>query len=194
MNCAHTGKCLHLVRIIPEQPSHAVCIDLSFVPSTGNLGRAQDFAAVVASVSSIVDAVILNVGQIERMASLFYGRGKARILVRLDWTSAFREKGFPLPTHDIGYGSLTDTSTAASLGADGVVVSYLLGYGDDMELASFDKLNLTARESWLEGLPLFVDVCPFGPAVTHERLDSVVEMAVSISIELVTLIAVGWFA
>ncbi|MCL4415930.1 MAG: hypothetical protein M1365_04415 [Actinobacteria bacterium] len=52
---------------------------------------------------------------------------------------------YPLPSHKVQYGLMADSSFAVCSGADGVVISHLLGYGDDVEINSFDNLCKTVR-------------------------------------------------
>jgi len=182
-DCAHIGKMLRMGRMFPESHPYALFVDLSFTSSTGPFPGLRSFNNVASSLIKHADVLIINPGQIERNPALFAGNDKARILIRLDWTNAFRGKDYPLPSRKIRYGPVADCSFAICSGADGVIISHLLGYGDDIEMDSFNNLNKTVRQCWDEGLPVFVHLYPFGPGVTDDRFNIAVEMGVSMGIE-----------
>ncbi|MBC7334598.1 MAG: hypothetical protein H5T85_09170, partial [Actinobacteria bacterium] len=114
---------------------------------------------------------------------IFTGKSSPRFLIRLDWTNVLRGEEYPLLTHKFEYVPVASILNAVRVGADGVVVSHLLGYGDEIEANSFRNLNKVIRDSYNEGLPVFAHFCPFGPGISEERFDIAVEMGVSMEFE-----------
>jgi len=185
MSTVHTAKALHLSHLLGEDRSPAFLLDLSLEMFSSEPMPGEGTDSSLSAAYSSLNAIVLAPEQIEYAFRFFIGKERPFIVGRLDWMmvppkcegSASSERR---PTH----GAVSDVEDLLFLGAEGVMASYLLGYGDNSELASFDTLNRAARDAWVEGIPLLVDIRDFGPGLAKGCYGHAVEMSVSISIEL----------
>lgn len=182
-NSINIGKMIRIGKILSVIKPYTLFVDLSFISTTGPFPAFRNYKGIVSSLADLADVLIINLGQIERNPSLFIGKDKPRLIIRLDWTNAFRDENYPLSTNKIQHVTISDSFSSICSGADGVIVTHLLGYGDEVEINSFKNLNKTLRDSWSQGLPVFVQVYPFGPLVTGDHFNRAMEMGVSMGTE-----------
>ncbi len=84
----------------------------------------------------------------------------------MDWTNALRDESYPLKADFISHILISSVSDVVSLGANGVCVTHLIGYGDNAEVKSFENLNRTIRESEELDLVVFSHIYSFGPDIS----------------------------
>ena len=158
------GLDYRLLEFLPASGKPALLVDTSAGLSLGVLPGMEDFRSAVHPILSLVDGVVCSPGQLRRLNNRT--RGEAGLLVRMDWTNTLRDTAFPLPLETATHINLLDAEDALSLGAVGMVTTFLLGYEESVEAhcqKAVVQLALTGKDI---GLPLLVEVRTTGPRVS----------------------------
>jgi len=180
------GKELRLSRIIDPDDGRAMVVAADHGFMLGPIPGADKLRETLRKViDGGPDAVLLSPGQAVNMQDLFLGRGRPSILIRVDWTSAFRDKTYPLPARSVAFTLSCPPSRALRLGAQGIVSYFFVGYEDEtFEAKQYELLARLAKECDDLGLPFIVEPIPFGPRVTKANFTDLVVMAVRMSAEI----------
>jgi len=143
--------------------SRSLIIDVSAGMVLGALPGLEDFAATLRPSLALVDGVVCAPGRLRGLE----GRTKqeAGLLMRMDWSNSRRGRNFVLPPVQIHQFQLFSASEASDFGAVGMVISFLLGYEEEIEAACMKSTVTLALEGKACGMPLVVEVCPTGPRV-----------------------------
>jgi len=153
-----------LKEFLPGADRRTLVLDTSAGLWLGVLSGLEDFGMAVRPLLSQLDGLVCSPGQIRRLENRT--RKEAALLVRVDWTNALRSSSFPLHPETTSYISILDAKDALELGASAMVISFLLGYEEEIEagcLKNTVQLALTGKEF---GLPLVVEVLPLGPRIS----------------------------
>ena len=108
-------------------------------------------------------------------------RQEAALIVRADWTNALRGDDFILPPENIEYLPLLEPGDALDLGANALVMHFILGYEEQIEARCLKRAVNLALNGLNLGMPLIVDVQPIGPRVV--LMNKAIELGVSYAIE-----------
>lgn len=168
-----------LREFLPPLGKPALLIDTSAGLSLGALPGLEDFGNAVRPILPLVDGVVCSPGQLRRIENRT--RSDAALLVRMDWTNILRSPTFPLPLDKPTRLTILEAGDALSLGATGMVITFLLGYEESVEAGcqmAVVQLALTGKEL---GLPLLVEVRTGGPRVS--LLGKAVELGASYALE-----------
>jgi DhnA family fructose-bisphosphate aldolase class Ia len=103
------------------------------------------------------------------------------LLIRADWTNALRRDDFVLPPEKIQYIPLLDAADASDLGANALVMHFILGHEEEIEARCLQRVVNLALEGLNLSMPLIVDVQPIGPRVV--LLNKAIELGVSYALE-----------
>jgi len=157
----------------------SLIVDASAGLSLGVLPGLADFTGSVKDILPLIDGLVTSPGMARQLG--MRTRHDAALLARADWTNALRGEDFVLPPERIAQIPLLNPEDALDLGVSALVVSFLLGYEEQVEadcLKTSVQLALSGEEV---GVPLLVDVRPTGPRV--RRFDKAVELGVSYALE-----------
>jgi len=180
-----TGKRLRLKRIFGEDGRAVVVAadhGLMLGPIKGVVNLRETLTRVV---QGRPDAILLTPGQAASLIDLFHGRGAPALLVRADWTNAFRDKTYTLPARLMRGIATVEAGDALALGASGVVVYLFMGLGDeDEEARNIERVSGFSRECEKLGMPLIVEPLPMGERVTKANYVDLVNLSVKIASEL----------
>jgi len=162
------GKTLRLSKIIDPDDERAVVVaaDHGFMlgPIRGVIDLEKTLRRVV---DGQPDAVLLSPGQAAQLNRLFRRKDSPALLVRADWTNAFRDKTYTLPARKIKRVTVANARDAIAMGASGIVTYFFLGQSDEeAEARDFELMSFFARECRELGLPLIVEALPMGERVT----------------------------
>jgi len=179
------GKEIRLSRIIDPEDGKAVVVaaDHGFMlgPIKGVVNLEETLIKVV---EGKPDAVLLSPGQARRLNHLFRGKKAPALLVRADWTNAFRDKTYTLPARSIKRVAVANAKGALSLGASGIVTYYFIGHSEDeTEAYNFQLTSIFSRECEKLGLPFIVEALPFGERVTGANYAQLISVAMRIAVE-----------
>jgi len=131
-----------------------------------------------------LDAVMLSPGQAKRLSYMFGWRGAPALVVRGDWSNAFRERIYTLPTRKTQEIIIASPKDLISLGAAGAVVYFFTGYGDENEeIRHYERLKSFLKECEKVSLPCLVTVVPMGERVTGSNFVSLLETGVRVAVE-----------
>jgi class I fructose-bisphosphate aldolase len=180
------GKEVRLSRIIDPRDDRAVVIAADHGYMLGPIKGVIDLGRTVSSVASGgADGILLSPGQAAKIGHLFKGRDAPAMLIRADWTNAFRSKTYTLPSRHIQHRYMTSPSQAMALGADAIVIYFFMGYADDAEEAEHvSKVARFAKECDSIGLPFIVEPIPFGERITGANNNELVKISIRMSAEL----------
>jgi len=178
------GKTLRLSKILDPDDGRGVVVaaDHGFM-----LGSIKGVFNLEKTLRRVIEggpeAVLLSPGQAARLGHLFHGRKSPAILVRADWTNAFRTKKYALPTRTIGRAMAASARDALTLGASGIVTYYFIGCSDEIEAWNFKLMTTFARECDEIGLPFIVEPLPFGERVTGANHAELILTSVRMAVE-----------
>ncbi|NHW00022.1 MAG: hypothetical protein HA496_10360 [Thaumarchaeota archaeon] len=180
-----TGKKLRLKRIFGgDGRAVVVAADhgLMLGPIRGVVNLRETLTRVI---QGGPDAILLTPGQASSLIDLFYGRDAPALLVRADWTNAFRDKTYTLPARVVRDVNTVRVEDASALGASGIVVYLFMGLGDeDEEARNIETVSRFSRECEKQGMPLIVEPLPMGERVTKANYVDLVALSVRIAAEL----------
>ncbi|MBD3351879.1 MAG: 4Fe-4S dicluster domain-containing protein [Candidatus Lokiarchaeota archaeon] len=134
-----------------------------------------------------VDGILISPGQAQHISHLFHGREAPAMLLRGDYTSGFRSLTYTLPNEQIHEFKIMSPKDALALGADAMVVYYLLGRPEDPlndEATNIEIIAKMAEESEKCGLPFFIEPMPFGPRVTGSNYIDLLRIGIRVSEEI----------
>ena len=180
------GKELRLSRILDPEDGRAVVVAADHGFMLGPIPGADRLADTLRRViAGKPDAVLLSPGQAINMHDLFLGRDKPAILIRVDWTSAFRDRTYPLPARTVAFSLSCTPRKAVKLGAQGIVSYFFVGYEDEeFEAMQYEMLARLSRECDEIGLPFVVEPVPMGPRVTKANRTDLIVMSVRMATEI----------
>jgi len=162
------GKTLRLSKIIDPDDERAVVVAADHGFMLGPIRGVVDLEKTLKRViEGRPDAVLLSPGQATRLNYLFRRKDSPALLVRADWTNAFRDKTYTLPARRIKRVAVANARDAIAMGASGIVTYFFIGQSDEeAEARDFELMTFFARECKELGLPLIVEALPMGERVT----------------------------
>ena len=180
------GKEVRLSRIIDPRDDRAVVIAADHGYMLGPIRGVIDLEKTVKSVAGGgADGILLSPGQAAKIGRLFKGPRAPGMLVRADWTNAFRSKTYTLPSRHVQHRYMTSPKQAMALGADAIVIYFFVGYADDLEEAEHvAKVARFARECDQIGLPFIVEPIPLGERITGANYNDLVKISIRMSAEI----------
>jgi DhnA family fructose-bisphosphate aldolase class Ia len=173
------SKSYHLREFINPTTNRSLVADTSNGLVLGALPGLEHFGEAVSPLLTLLDGIVTSPGQARNLGTRT--RQEAALLVRADWTNALRGDDFTLPPEEIHYIPLLNPADALDLGANALVMHFILGHDEGIEAQCLRRaVNLSLRGLNL-GMPLIVDVQPIGPRVV--LLNKAIELGVSYALE-----------
>lgn len=157
----------------------SLILDASNGLALGALPGLEHFKAALKPLLPWLDGVVTSPGQARHLGSRT--RQEAALLVRADWTNALRGKDFALPPETIQYLPLLDPADGLELGANALVMHFILGHEERIEAECLKRVVHLSLEGTNAGMPLIVDVQPIGPRVVQHN--KAIELGVSYALE-----------
>jgi DhnA family fructose-bisphosphate aldolase class Ia len=173
------SKQYRMNELINPADGHSLVVDTSKGLVLGTLPGLEHFEEAVRPLLPLLDGIVASPGQVRTLGSRT--RQDAALLVRADWTNALRGDDFVLPSETIQYVPLLEPADALDLGANALVMSFILGHEEEIEARCMKRVVNLALEGLNLGMPLLVDVQPVGPRVV--LLNKAIELGVSYSLE-----------
>lgn len=169
---SNAGKVIRLGRILSTKSARAAVVafdhgvHLGVIPGIQDPGRTLETLAEAGA-----DAFLVSPGTARRFASVFAGRGAPGLVMRLDWTSRWRDS--TLLGSDEGRGRLiASVESAARMGADAVLVYMFLGFGDpDAEAQQVASVTKVAEDCEAMGIGCIIEPMPRGQRVGDRIYD-----------------------
>lgn len=179
------GQEMRLNRIFDPKDGRAVVVAADHGMMLGPISGVQELGKTLEKViEGKPDAILLSPGQAEDLCHLFMGRRAPSLLVRIDWTNAFRDRTYTLPVRETFFSSIATPRDALKLGAHAAVAYLFIGHEDEgQEARHLALVSKYAAECARAGLPLIVEPIPFGPRVTKSNYSELVGTAVRIAVE-----------
>jgi DhnA family fructose-bisphosphate aldolase class Ia len=159
-----SGIVFRMNEFIDKSDQRSLIIDTSAGMALGPLPGLEDYSQAVRPLLSLADGVVCSPGQMRRLTNAT--RQDAGLLMRMDWTNTMRSADFVLPPEHARNFSIFSAQDALDFGATGMVISFLLGYEEEIEAACLKAtvtLGLAGKDL---GLPLVVEVRTSGPRVS----------------------------
>jgi DhnA family fructose-bisphosphate aldolase class Ia len=173
------NKLYRMSDLLNPADRHSLVVDTSKGLVLGALPGLEHFEEAVRLLLPILDGIVTSPGQARKLGSRT--RQEAALLIRADWTNALRGEDFVLPPETIQYIPLLNPSDALDLGANALVMYFILGHEEEIETQCLKTMVNLALEGLNVGMPLLVDVQPIGPRVV--LLNKAIELGVSYAIE-----------
>jgi len=172
-------KLYRLQELINPVTGRSLVVDTSNGLSLGAIPGLTHFEEALGPILPLADSIVISPGKGRALGTR--SRQDAALLVRADWTNALRAKDFVLPPETIQYIPLLTAKDASALGANGMVMHFLLGYDEGIEAQCLKEVVQLALEGAAVGMPLIVDVQPHGPRVVW--MNKAIELGVSYALE-----------
>jgi DhnA family fructose-bisphosphate aldolase class Ia len=173
------SKLYRMSDLLNPADRRSLVVDTSKGLVLGPLPGLEHFEEAVRLLLPLLDGIVTSPGQARKLGSRT--RKEAALLIRADWTNALRGEDFALPPESIQYIPLLDPSDALDLGANGLVMYFILGHEEEIETKCLQRMVNLALEGLRVGMPLLVDVQPIGPRVV--LLNKAIELGVSYALE-----------
>ena len=165
--------------LLNQADKRSLVVDTSKGLVLGALPGLEHFEAAVRPLLPLLDGIVTSPGQARKLGSRT--RQEATLLIRADWTNALRGEDFVLPPETIQYNPLLSPADALDLGANALVMYFILGHSEEIEARCLQRVVNLALEGLNLGMPLLVDVQPVGPRVV--LLNKAIELGVSYALE-----------
>jgi DhnA family fructose-bisphosphate aldolase class Ia len=172
-------KQYRLKELLNPADGRSLVVDTSNGLVLGALPGLEHFAEVLNPLLPLLDGIVTSPGQARNLGPRT--RQDAALLVRADWTNALRGDDFVLPPENIRYLPLLEVTDALDLGANALVMHFILGHKEEIEAQCLKRAVNLALGGLSQGMPLIVDVQPIGPRVV--LLNKAIELGVSYAIE-----------
>jgi DhnA family fructose-bisphosphate aldolase class Ia len=157
----------------------SLVVDTSQSLAIGVLPGLEHYKEAVQPLLPLLDGIVASPGQARLLQSRT--RQEAALLIRADWTNALRGKDFVLPPETIQVVPLLNPADAMDLGANALVMYFILGHEEQIEAGCLQRMVNMALEGLTLGMPLLVDVQPVGPRVVLRN--KAIELGASYAIE-----------
>jgi DhnA family fructose-bisphosphate aldolase class Ia len=175
----NNNKQYRMRELLDPVDGRSLVVDTSNGLVLGTLPGLEHFTEAVTPLLTLLDGVVTGPGQARNLG--MRTRQQASLLVRADWTNALREDDFVLPPETIQYIPLIDTPDALDLGANALVMHFILGHTEEIESLCMQRVVNLALDGNNLGMPLIVDVLPIGPRVVMRN--KAIELGVSYALE-----------
>jgi DhnA family fructose-bisphosphate aldolase class Ia len=173
------SKQYRLQELINQNDGRSLVVDSSSGLSLGPLPGLEHYRAAVTPILPLVDGIVASPGQSRQLMAR--SRNDAGLLVAGDWTNAFRGDDFVLPPEHIKYIPLVNAGDALDLGANALVLHFLLGHEEEIDAHCMRRTVEQSLAGSAVGMPLIVNVHPIGPRVV--LLSKAIELGVSYALE-----------
>ena len=173
------SKRYRLQELINPRDGRSLVVDTSNGLSLGALPGLESYEEAVTPLLPWVDGVVASPGQSRFLMTR--SKQDAGLLICADWTNAFRDRSFVLPPEHIHYLPLIDAADALDLGANALVMQFLLGHEETIDAHCLKRVVQLAMQGSSIGMPLIVDVHPIGPRVVLRP--KAIELGVSYALE-----------
>ncbi|MGB0122343.1 MAG: hypothetical protein WBP63_02845 [Silvibacterium sp.] len=165
---ADFGKNIRLNRVLSKEGCGTLVVAFDHALVLGPIPGTEDACGQISRfVEARVDAILLNLGLIQRCNNCFGRASTTGIIVRLDWTTVWNSlsQGENGALRSCMLGSPED---ALRHGADAVLTYLVVGTGDaDFETKEIARNAQLARECERLGLPLMIETLARGKAVQN---------------------------
>jgi class I fructose-bisphosphate aldolase len=182
---SHSGKQIRLNRILNEGGRGSLVVAFDHALVLGPIPGTEDPGGQIARfVDSRVNALLLNLGLVQRCVHCFPRAGTPGIIARIDWTTIWNSLS------DGAGGALRSCMLASPEealrhGADAVLTYLVVGTGDaDFETKEIARNAQVARECERAGIPLIVETLARGKAVDNPGDPKWLSLHTRIAVEL----------
>jgi len=173
------SKQYRMSELLDPADGRSLVVDTSKGLMLGVFPGLAHFEDAVRPLLPLLDGIVTSPGQARNLGSRT--RQAAALLIRADWTNALRGDDFVLPPETIQYIPLLNPADALDLGADALVMHFILGHEEEIEARCLKQVVNLALEGLNLGIPLLVDVQPVGPRVV--LMNKAIELGVSYALE-----------
>ena len=173
------SKQYRMSELLNPADGRSLVIDTSKGLVLGALPGLEHFTEAISPLLPLLDGIVTSPGQARKLGSRT--RQEAALLIRADWTNALRGEDFVLPPETTQYIPLLNSADALDLGANAVVMHFILGHEEEIEARCMQQVVNWALEGLSLGIPLLVEVQPVGPRVV--LMDKAIELGVSYALE-----------
>jgi DhnA family fructose-bisphosphate aldolase class Ia len=174
-----SSKQYRMSELLDPVDGRSLVIDTSRPLGQGVLPGLEHFLDAVKPLLPLLDGIVASPGQARALKPRT--RRDAVLLVRADWTNALRGENFVLPAETIQYLPLLEPVDALDLGANALVMYFILGHEEEIEARCMQRVVNLALEGLSLGMPVLVEVKPVGPRVVLP--DKAIELGASFAIE-----------
>lgn len=173
------NKQYRMNELINPADGRSLVVDTSNGLVLGALPGLAQFWEAINPLLPLLDGIVTSPGQARNLGPRT--RQDAGLLVRADWTNAIRGDNFVLPPENIEYIPLLEPKDALDLGANALVMHFILGHEEQIEARCLQRAVNLALDGLNLSMPLIVDVQPIGPRVV--LMNKAIELGVSYALE-----------
>ena len=145
------NKKYRLNELINPIDGRSLVIDTSNSLVLGTLPGLEHFSEAAHPLLPLLDGIVTSPGQSRNIGTRT--SQDAGLIVRADWTNALRGDDFVLPPENIEYLPLLEPKDALDLGANALVMHFILGYEEQIEAQCLQRVVTLALEGLSLGMP-----------------------------------------
>jgi fructose-bisphosphate aldolase, class I len=176
------GAELRMRRLFDKDSGRAFVVAIDHGMLFGAQPGSEDaVGAVERSLSTEPDALLISPGLLARSTNLFAYRGAASPIVRLDFLKIADQTKAYGDFHRV----LCEPARAAALGADAVIVYFMIGAADGETFAdNLTAIAQTVDEAHQLGLPLIAEVVAWGSNAADRQDADVLSFGARVAVEV----------
>jgi len=179
----HIGKTLRMSEFIDSRDGKSFLFDSTITASLGAVKYLENIRKFFEEVNFILDGIIVNPGQAEHQADLLGGKNRASSLIRVDWSNVYRGEDFALPHTLPRRINISDAHDVLFIGGSAAVISFFMGYDEDMEAENIESIARLVREAYEISVPVIADLRPLGPKINKNNYHDTIKLGVSFMME-----------
>ncbi len=179
----HIGKTLRMSEFIDSRDERSFLFDTTVSGSVGAVNYLEDLRKFIENVNFFLDGIIVNPGQAEHQADLLGGKKRASSLIRVDWTNLYRGEDFALPHTLPRRINISDAHDVLFIGGTAAVISFFMGYDEDMEADNISSVANLVREAYEISIPVIADLRLLGNKINENNYHDTIKLGLSFMME-----------
>ncbi len=179
----HIGKTLRMSEFIDSRDERSFLFDATVSGSVGAVNYLEELRKFINDVNFFLDGIIVNPGQAEHQADLLGGKKRASTLVRVDWTNVYRGEDFALPHTLPRRINISDAHDVLFIGGTAAVISFFMGYDEDMEADNIQSIANLVREAYEVSIPVVADLRLLGNKINENNYHDSIKLGLSFMME-----------
>jgi DhnA family fructose-bisphosphate aldolase class Ia len=178
------GRDLRISKIIDKKETQSFILEADIGGILGPAEGLKNLHTTLKNTYQFLDAIIINIGQIDKLIHIFKGKKAPSLILRSDWTNVYRKKDYILSPETLQYTNTLKAEDAIKIGADSIAVYLIVGYeNDDKEASNIEAIAEVAQSCNDFNIPFLAQILPLGDRVTQENYCDCIKLAVRQTVE-----------
>jgi DhnA family fructose-bisphosphate aldolase class Ia len=176
----NTGQAIRM-REIFDETSKSMILDFTKGLMGVEFRNVKEFISAIDT--SIIDAIIVSPGEAKRHNDLLCEK-RIPFIIACDWSNRFLDERSAYPAQKFRQVPICGATDALRIGASAVIADVHFGTSDADSTESMQALRLLVDDGNDAGLPVLVNVVPFGSRVSEDNYADVAGLGMRMCLEL----------